>query len=97
MKKRATIWKNYEKVLKMLHPHINLSSRISSLTRKVKRYHGDPHTTIHGTTPEVKDDYLDPSCRQAQLKISYLTELNDNFHIRHEHITNGLIYELEKY
>ena len=83
-------------VLKMLHQHINLPSRISSLTRKVKRYHGDPHTTIHGTKPEVRDDYLGPSCRQAQWKISYLTELNGNFHIKHEHITNGLIYELEK-
>ena len=95
--KGHNVEKTMIKVLKMLHPHVNLPSRISSLTRKVKRYHGDPHTTIHGTTPEVKDDYLGPSCRQAQLKISDLTELNDNFHIRHEHITNGLIYELEKY
>ena len=89
--------KNYDKSIENVHQHINLPSRISSLTRKVKRYHGDPYTTIHATTPEVKDDYLGPSCRQIQLKISDLTELNDNFHIRHEHITNGLMYELEKY
>ena len=95
--KGYNVEKTMTKVLKMLHPNINLPSRISSLTKKVRRYHGDPHTTIHGTTPEVKDDYLGPSHRQAQLKMSYLTELNGNFHIRHEHIANGLIYELEKY
>ena len=65
--KGHNVEKTMTKILKMLHPHINLPSRISSLTRKVKRYYGDPHTTIHGTTPEVKDDYLGPSCRQAQL------------------------------
>ena len=83
---QITITKSFN----MLYPDINEPSRISVLTRKVRKYKSNQNTTIHGITPCIKDECLDDSHKAAGLKTSYLLNNDSNFRVRTEHISNGL-------
>ena len=95
--KGLNIQDTMSKVLKLIHPDVELPSSISYLTQKVKKYKGPSNTTIQCILPQPKVEYLGDSCKEAGLKICDLHDPKSTNRVRQEHTTNGLIYELEKY
>ena len=85
------------KVLNMLCPGINLPAKISNLTRKVKKYNGDLSVAIEGIQPQSVLEYIGNYCQEAGLKLLHLKNGSIEYHIHPKYVTNGLIYELEKY
>lgn len=84
------------KVLRLINPQVKLPTLICNLTRKVKRFKGNGKTTIQTILP-CTQTYIGEWTQAANLKISDLLDSNSNKSIKQEHITNGLIYELEQY
>ena len=85
------------KVLNMLYPGINLPAKISNLTRKVEKYNGDLSVAIEGIQPKSVPEYIGNYCQEAGLKLLHLKNGSIEYHIHPKYVTNGLIYELEKY
>ena len=95
--REVSVEQTMPKVLKWLNPHITLPSPICNLTKKVKRFKGDLRTKIFEILPQQQQTYFGEYCKAAGLKIVDLQSNNRRNVIKEEHITNGLIYELEQY
>ena len=85
------------KVLNMLYPGVSLPVKISNLTRKVRKYNGDPSLVIEGIEPKSNPEYIGNYCKQAGLKLLHLNDGSKEYNVHPQYVTNGLIYELEKY
>ena len=96
-KRELSVEKTMPEVLRLINPQVQLPSPICNLSSKVKRFKGDKKSRIQDIIPQCEERYLGEYCETAGLKISNLWNNTASVSIKTEHITNGLIYELERY
>ena len=96
-RRNLNVQSTMSKVLNMLYPGVNLPAKMSNLTRKVRKYNGDPSLVIEGIQQKSNPKYIGNHCKEAGLKLLHLKDGSIEYNVHPEHVTNGLIYELEKY
>ena len=87
-------------ILPMLHKDVNLPSKISNITRKVRK-HIDSDKNINETVsylfpPKRNDTEISSFCTEAGITIDNLSK-QEQLSISPEYLTNQLIYDLERY
>ena len=84
-------------ILPMLHKDVNLPSKISNITRKVRK-HIDSGKNINETIsylfpPKTNDNEISSFCTEAGITIDNLSK-QEQLSISPEYLTNQLIYDL---